>query len=228
MQSLIFQSIALLVATFGLFAALGWLLAGKKRVARVKTTADWIADEPEKISKVVPMTRPQPVNYLDAAAEHFTSGLVVPVKPETPAPKPAPQPTDIADLTPRYYDMAAANVSAQRSEMAQRTEASLQHRVSSLAGMTPESVEAAVQQAGSGLEPVRLSAPQGMIDDLTIISGIDYASQSDLNALGIYHFWQIAGWTPEHVAWVSNRVRLSKRIARENWMSQAARLAKLS
>ena len=254
MQSLIIQALALLIVTFGLFAALGWAVAGKKvrtKAPVVKTTADWIAEEPQRTSKVVAMPRPQPVSYLDAAAEHFTNGLVTPqpmpvqpvATPVAPVPAypgaqpslvfqsvpqtvanpiPTPGPTDVSDLAPRYYDMAAANHAAHRYDTG------LQRRVSSLATMTPESVEAAVQQAGSGLEPVRLSAPQGLIDDLTIISGIDYASQSDLNALGIYHFWQIAGWTPEHVAWVSNRVRLSKRIARENWMSQAARLAKLS
>ena len=93
--------------------------------------------------------------------------------------------------------------------------------------MTPESVEAAVQQAGSGLEPVRLTAPQGPLDDLTVISGITADQQKQLNDLGIYHFWQIAGWSPEHVAWVANRIPTSRRIARENWMSQAARLARL-
>jgi NADH-quinone oxidoreductase subunit E len=93
--------------------------------------------------------------------------------------------------------------------------------------MTPDSVEAAVQQAGSGLEPMRLDSPRGPVDDLTVISGIGPGNQQELNALGIYHYWQIAGWTPENVAWISNRVRFPKRIVRENWMSQAARLARL-
>jgi predicted flap endonuclease-1-like 5' DNA nuclease len=72
---------------------------------------------------------------------------------------------------------------------------------------------------------VRLDAPKGAPDDLTLISGITAASQRSLNELGIYHFWQVAGWTPEHVAWLSSRVDGPGRIARENWMSQAARLS---
>jgi NADH-quinone oxidoreductase subunit E len=115
--------------------------------------------------------------------------------------------------------MAASNVAIIRGDT------SLQTRVSSLATMTPESVEAAVQQAGSGLVPVRLDGPKGAPDDLTLISGVTEQSQRLLNELGIYHFWQVAGWTPEHVAWLSSRVDGPGRIARENWMSQAAKLA---
>lgn len=217
MPTLILQSVALLVAVFAVSALIGWSLAGRKKVVRaVAPAVDWSVDTVVADAfKSQAKPQPQPVAYLDAAAEHFTNGLSVPTRPQPATPlynlEPAPQ-----------VDVATAQVAVRRDDTG------LERRISSLAAMTPESVEAAVQQAGSGLEPVRLSAPQGIIDDLTIISGIDYASQGDLNALGIYHFWQIAGWTPEHVAWVSNRVRLSKRIARENWMSQAAKLAKLS
>ena len=203
MESLVLQSIAMLAVTYGVFAGLGWLLAGKKkRVRAVAPAVDWEVETP--VVELKTPEKPQPVSYLDAAAEHFTQGLTVP-----------------SNLPPA---MVAA---VERAPTLIVKDALPQHRVSSLASMTPDSVEAAVQQAGAGLEPVRLSAPQGPVDDLTIISCIDRHSQEDLNALGIYHYWQIAGWAPEHVAWVSNRIRLSKRIARENWMSQAARLARL-
>jgi len=203
MESLVLQSIVMLAVTFGVFAGLGWLLAGKKKRARaVAPVVDWSVEAP--VVELKKTEKPQPVSYLDAAAEHFAHGLTV--SANSPPPLVA---------------------SIERGPTLIVKDELPQHRVSSLAAMTPDSVEAAVQQAGAGLEPVRLSAPQGPVDDLTIISGIDRHSQEDLNALGIYHYWQIAGWTPEHVAWVSNRIRLSKRIARENWMSQAARLARL-
>ncbi len=190
------------------------------------------------------------------AAEQFTSGVVVPFKmPTTPEPK-AETPREVrpayvpADPTPRVDVAAARAMPEQRSSLqpqpsqaqpfqpqpfqpqpfqpqAYRLDPNLQGRVSSLAAMTPESVEAAVHQAGSGLEPMRLETPRGSIDDLTVISGIGPGNQQELNALGIFHYWQIAGWTPEHVAWVSNRVRFPKRIVRENWMAQAAKLARM-
>lgn len=98
-------------------------------------------------------------------------------------------------------------------------------KASLLSSMTPESVRAAVEQAGTGLEPHRLTTPEGMPDDLTLISGIGGDNERELNMLGIYHYWQVASWTPEHVAWLSARVHAAPRIVRENWMAQAARLA---
>ncbi|OYW78672.1 MAG: hypothetical protein B7Z26_09405, partial [Asticcacaulis sp. 32-58-5] len=50
------------------------------------------------------------------------------------------------------------------------------------------------------------------------------ALEKTLNVLGIYHFWQVASWTPENVAWLAQRIENGDRIARENWMAQAARL----
>ena len=222
------ESAALLVAAFAMFAAIGWLLAGKRKaVKRVS-----VFDEPA-IEDAVPAAEPEVYQYdVARAAEQFTSGVVVPFKmPVAPEPKaetPAPQPQPGREDRPAYaFDMAASRFTPSPAAQPARLDPNLRGRVSSLASMTPDSVEAAVQQAGSGLEPMRLDSPRGPVDDLTVISGIGPGNQQELNALGVYHYWQIAGWTPENVAWVSNRVRFPKRIVRENWMSQAARLARL-
>lgn len=202
MNDLILTSLALMVAAFAIGAVAGTLLGG---IGRRRVVA----------------TRREPL--LDAA-ETFTTGVVVPFKAvaelaPAPAPAPTPRPAYVPAPAPARYEMAASNVAIIRNDT------SLQTRVSSLVAMTPESVEAAVQQAGSGLAPSRLDGPKGAPDDLTLISGITEQSQRALNELGIFHFWQVAGWTPEHVAWLSSRVEGPGRISRENWMSQAARLA---
>ncbi|MBW8733427.1 MAG: hypothetical protein JF571_03790 [Asticcacaulis sp.] len=221
------ESAALLVAAFAMFGAIGWLLAGKRRVAKRIS----VFDEPS-VEEAAPINEPEVYQYdVAKAAEQFTSGVVVPFKmPVAPEPKaetpPAPQPQREA-RAPYAVDMAASRFAPSPSPQPARLDPHLRGRVSSLASMTPDSVEAAVQQAGSGLEPMRLDSPRGPVDDLTVISGIGPGNQQELNALGIYHYWQIAGWTPENVAWISNRVRFPKRIVRENWMSQAARLARL-
>ena len=246
MLTLILQSALLLAATFVVFATLGWLMAGKRRVVSRRLSA---FDEPAVEEEVAKAEDPAEVFHYDVAkaAEQFTSGVVVPFKmPTAPTPDASARSPYAPPETAPRLDVAAARVSslsftspsnsvpaahAALSSSTQhagvRIEPNLQGRVSSLATMTPESVESAVQQAGSGLEPIRLDTPRGGIDDLTVISGIGPGNQQELNALGIYHYWQIAGWTPEHVAWVSNRVRFPKRIVRENWMAQAARLARL-
>lgn len=232
MNLLIAESVALLAVTFLVFALIGSALAGpkKKRATRAPVFDMPPAVEPE-------VRRPEPVRYLDAAAEHFTAGVTAP----QPAPQPVAGPTTMDLDRPAYVPFAptqfeTVTVPVPAEAMAPTRQVVIDDYkplrkeepvVSSLAVMTPESVEAAVQQAGSGLEPLRLGAPQGTPDDLTVISGITDDQQKQLNAYGVYHFWQIAGWSPENVAWVSQRVLSPHRIARENWMAQAARLSGL-
>ncbi len=230
MLTMTLQSIGLLVAMFVISAAIGWMMAGKRRVKVARPSIfdepiDEAVAEPSADSAASTLRQTSEVVYYDVAkaAEQFTSGVVVPFKSESDsfkadASKPAYAPPEV---TPRL-DMAAVRVTPRTESF----DANLQGRISSLATMTPDSVEAAVQQAGTGLEPLRLDGPRGAIDDLTVISGVGPGNQQELNELGIYHYWQIASWSPENVAWVSNRIRFPKRIVRENWMSQAAKLAK--
>ena len=75
-------------------------------------------------------------------------------------------------------------------------------------------------------KPPVLAAPRnGAPDDLTLIEGVSALQQSTLYSMGIYHFDQIAAWTPENVAWVDNYLRLRGRIDEEDWAEQAAALA---
>ncbi len=121
--------------------------------------------------------------------------------------------------------VAAPAVAVKAEPVTELLDRTSRPKASLLSSMTPESVRAAVEQAGTGLEPHRLTAPEGYPDDLTLISGIGADNERELNMLGIYHYWQVASWTPEHVAWLSARVHSAPRIVRENWMAQAARLA---
>jgi NADH-quinone oxidoreductase subunit E len=217
MTILILKSLGLMLGAFLISAWVGWSLSW-----RAKGRQGALEGRPRVSFEEMPepaAAPPQPVAYLDAAAEAFTSGVVAPLPPaKTPdadkAPYAPPQ------HAPRL-DTAAGNV------LIRREDTSLQRRVSSLVVMTPESIQAAVQQAGAGLEPIRVGVPQTAPDDLTVISGIDTARQRELNGLGIFYYWQVAGWSPENVAWVSNRILSPERVVRENWMSQAARLARL-
>ena len=222
MPILILKSLLLLLSAFLVSAWVGWTIARRARsehsaFERPRAVFD---DEPvlaEPAPETVPA--PQPVAYLDAAAEAFTSGVVVPFGGKALVTDKSPY---APPQTSARLDMVAA--SAPGNVQIRRFDNSLQKRISSLAAMTPESIEAAVQQAGSGLEPSRVGVPQTAPNDLTVISGIDAAKQSELNALGIYYYWQLAGWSPENVAWMSSRIQSPQRMVRENWMAQAARL----
>lgn len=75
--------------------------------------------------------------------------------------------------------------------------------------------------------PATLDQPRGgQADDLTRIDGIGPKIAEALNGLGIYHFDQIAQWNDAEVAWVdSNLGSFSGRIRRDDWVSQAGKLA---
>ena len=66
---------------------------------------------------------------------------------------------------------------------------------------------------------------EGPPDDLTLIKGIGPVNRRKLNQHGITRFVQIAAWTSEDVAAVEAYLEFDGRIAREDWIGQAKRLA---
>ena len=73
-----------------------------------------------------------------------------------------------------------------------------------------------------GARPPLLSEPlDGGADDLKKIKGIGPQNEARLNALGVYHYRQIAAWTPEEARWVGAYLAFAGRIERENWIGQA-------
>jgi predicted flap endonuclease-1-like 5' DNA nuclease len=80
---------------------------------------------------------------------------------------------------------------------------------------------------GGGVRPASVAAPrQGAPDDLTLIEGIGPKTEKTLQALGIFHFDQIADWSRANCAWVDGYLRLRGRIERERWVEQARALAR--
>jgi len=76
------------------------------------------------------------------------------------------------------------------------------------------------------MRPAGLSKPRGGVpDSLTRIRGIGQRNEEVLNTLGIYHFSQIAAWTPGEVLWVGRYLAFPERVERDDWVSQAMLLA---
>jgi len=70
-----------------------------------------------------------------------------------------------------------------------------------------------------------MDAPEGKADDLKKISGVGPVLEKKLNALGIYHFSQIAAFTPEEIQQIDAALNFKGRIERDNWLEQAAGFA---
>lgn len=71
--------------------------------------------------------------------------------------------------------------------------------------------------------PKRIDKPE-VSDDLKMIAGIGPKLEKTLNALGVWTFAQVAGWTPAEVAWVDDYLSFKGRIERDGWIEQAAAL----
>lgn len=70
------------------------------------------------------------------------------------------------------------------------------------------------------------ATPAGKPDDLTKISGVGAVLVEKLNALGITQFEQVANFTADDIARVDEALSFKGRIEREDWVSQAKKLAK--
>ena len=80
--------------------------------------------------------------------------------------------------------------------------------------------------APAGVRPIALDKPVANTpDDLTQVGGIGPKIEELLNELGIWHYDQIAAWTPENITWVDEHLNFSGRITREGWVEQAGVLA---
>ena len=62
-------------------------------------------------------------------------------------------------------------------------------------------------------------------DDLTKISGIDGSIATKLNALGILHYHQIAGWSADDISRINSELELDGLIEENEWTVQAGTLS---
>ncbi len=85
---------------------------------------------------------------------------------------------------------------------------------------------AAPGEAGEMARPMALAGPRnGVPDDLQRIRGVGRRIEQRLNGLGIFHFGQIAAWTPAEMRWVAQQLAFPERIEWDDWIGQAIILA---
>jgi predicted flap endonuclease-1-like 5' DNA nuclease len=84
-----------------------------------------------------------------------------------------------------------------------------------------------IEGENEGVKPATLDAARGGVaDDLKQIKGIGPKMEKMCNALGFFHFDQIAAWTPDEEAWVNANLEGFKgRVSRYEWIAQAKLLA---
>ncbi len=100
-------------------------------------------------------------------------------------------------------------------------------------GAEPQPVLARVGEAARSTPLAAVEKPRtlpaardGGPDDFTLIEDVSAMQQSTLYSIGVFHFDQIAAWSPGNIAWVDQYLRLRGRIDEEQWLAQAADLAR--
>jgi predicted flap endonuclease-1-like 5' DNA nuclease len=74
--------------------------------------------------------------------------------------------------------------------------------------------------------PPFLDAPRGTPDNLTLLKGVGDRFAAKLNDIGVYHYRQIAGWSPEEVRIADSKLDTFRgRIERDQLVEQAKLLA---
>ncbi len=76
--------------------------------------------------------------------------------------------------------------------------------------------------AAAGKEPANLlKKAKGDADDLKKISGVGPKLEGTLNEVGVFHFWQIAEWGADEIAFMDDKLSFKGRIERDDWIAQA-------
>jgi large subunit ribosomal protein L21 len=96
----------------------------------------------------------------------------------------------------------------------------------SVSGFAPAN-GAATAEASPSVRPANLlsEARGGQPDDLKRISGVGPKLEQLLHGNGVFHFDQIAAWSPEEVAYMDDQLSFKGRIDRDGWIAQAATFA---
>src|SRR5690606_13711367 len=178
-----------------------WRRSQMRRVERVRLTAP--EPEPdeevhEEVSGIAEPQLPEPVSA-EVVLETDAPAEALPARTL----RPLPQPRTLRTLPPPRQPAAAPEPAA-----------------------APAKPRRALTAPISPQRPAGLSAPRGGVpDNLQRIKGIGKRNERLLNDLGIFHFGQIAAWTPAEAAWIGQSLAFPDRIARDDWVGQATLLA---
>ena len=150
---------------------------------------------------------------------------------EAPPPPPAPTPAPVAPVAAVPAPLAPAPVVVAPVVTAP-VNAPVVARVAKITDVPAKkapakkaSAKKAAPTKSSG--PELLKKPRGKADDLKLIWGVGPAFEKLLNKIGLWHFDQIASWSAADIAHVDHLLKgFQGRIARDEWVKQAKKLAK--
>ncbi len=152
-------------------------------------------------------------------------------KPQTAAAETAPTVKSPSPIKTAEAPVALAKVETKAEASAIPEKVPERVAAAKKAASAPTAKPAVAQKAPaekSDGKPELLKKPRsGKGDDLKLIWGIGPKLETMLNAMGVWHFDQIASWMKAEIKWVDERLEGFKgRPERDEWVKQAKKLAK--
>lgn len=205
MVILLLQSLAVLVLAYLVGLPIGgilgrWLTPAKRPVAVPEPVVEEVPAEP--------VPRPLPAYRGIDLAPAVVAAAVAPVKPKW----------EETIYFPTSTFGIAVRCCPPEINIVRRPQRS------PLADLRPEEQQDILARTRLSEEPERLWKPEKAPDDLTGL-GMNAEEARTLNGLGIFHAWQIAEWSPQHVLWIARRLKDPSRVVNDNWIGKAARMA---
>lgn len=127
----------------------------------------------------------------------------------------APKPVAVAEPKPAEVDTKPVAAKPEQAPVAEPVDVAPAEPVATVLPPMPEDF----------VKPAAVDKP-ATPDDLKLISGVGPKLEKVLNGLGIWTFGQIAAWSQNEIAWVDDYLQFKGRIERDDWIAQAAKLAK--
>jgi predicted flap endonuclease-1-like 5' DNA nuclease len=196
---------------------------------------------PYQIVKHHPQATDHTITVAEGASHAGLPGASVPLTPSNTALSAAAAAAGVAATGPVTKGAAATGAVTTGSVSTGPTVTVAGANGSAIAAATTtvQSAEkAAVPGAGAAMsastgvdatvvKPPLLSAPRGgKKDELCLIWGVADKLEERMNRMGIWHFDQIAAWTPENAKWFELELEGFKgRIERDKWIEQCKKLA---
>jgi NADH-quinone oxidoreductase subunit E len=185
-----------------------------------KTAAKAAVAAPDAEAKAKPTAR-KPATVKTAAAKAKASNTK-PTAAKGTATAPETEKTDPSPVEALSGDGAVAVVEKLKSD------ANVAAAAASEAGAADKAADAEpakVIEPEDFRRPTEIEKPETP-DDLKRISGVGPKLEQVLNGLGVWTFAQISDWKAEEIAWVDDYLQFKGRIDRDDWVSQARKLAK--
>jgi large subunit ribosomal protein L21 len=151
---------------------------------------------------------------LKAKAKQAEAGPQVTAEVAETAPQPKAEKTEAKQAEAKQPEAKPAEAEAPAAE----------HDHAGIAAGAAAAVAAAKAKGIDTDKFQHLDKPVGQADDLKLISGVGPTIEKKLNAIGIWHYWQVKALSEEDIAKVEQQVGFKGRAHRDDWMGQAADL----